>query len=210
MSFPGHGVNFPVTQLLTSFNFGKALLNTHTVRELSPSIVAYVALSTFLLAAEMRVKITIVLLILIDMLVNPFMTDINSFSVFLPPRNLFWAPIHSDQLINPVPSFGFDTISRLISSAESFTACLFGSVPTFTSIATQSPADRGSMDTNLFGDISLAKSHFQHEINLVSMFASKQFTGIHRCPFDIFEGFWQALSYLSLLITSKIFVASYK
>ena len=98
-------------------------------------------------------------------------------------------------------------VSSLILSAERFTICLFGSVPTFTSIATQSPADRGSMDTNLFGDISLAKSHFQHEINLVSLFVGKQFIGIHRCSFDIFEGFWQALSYLSLLITSKIFVA---
>ena len=136
MPFTDHGVNFPVTQPLTSFNLSWALLNTNTLRELSPAIVAAVAFTTFLLAAQMPVKIAIVSLILIDMLVNPFMTDVDIFFVFQTPRNLFRTQILSDQLLNPIPGFGSYAGLSLIPSTERKSVRLFGSVSTSALIAT--------------------------------------------------------------------------
>ncbi|MGB2910704.1 MAG: hypothetical protein WBB55_09005, partial [Anaerolineales bacterium] len=59
-------------------------------------------------------------------------------------------------------------------------------------------AYRKSVNTDLFSNSSLAKSHFQHERNLVSLYIGKLFIGIHKCSFDLFDSFWQRLTYLSL------------
>ena len=63
MSFSDYGINFPVTQSLTSFDFSRTLVFTHTVRQFTPSIVAAVAFTALLLATQMPVEITSILLI---------------------------------------------------------------------------------------------------------------------------------------------------
>jgi hypothetical protein len=74
MYFHNHGVNFLVAKTLTSFYLIWSLINTQTIRELSLSIVAADTLTTFLLTALMSVNIAIVSLVLVNMLVNPFIT----------------------------------------------------------------------------------------------------------------------------------------
>ncbi len=77
------------------------------------------------------------------------MTDMDIVSVFQPPRDMFWAPIQSDLTLYQIPGDGWDAIIRFVSSTDSHLVRLFRPVATFALIATQFPADRGSVDTNL-------------------------------------------------------------
>jgi hypothetical protein len=69
MSFVDHYINLPVAQPLTRINVSRALLNAHSVGELSPSVTAAVALTLFPLTAQMHMQIAIVALILVDILI---------------------------------------------------------------------------------------------------------------------------------------------
>ena len=96
-----------------------------------------------------------------DVLIDPFMIDMNTVLCFQPPRYLFRAPILLNQLFNPLPSFRRDARLGLVASAERQAVGLFGTLSPLTTIAPQFPTNSRFMEADGISNLGLVVTNFR-------------------------------------------------
>ena len=124
-----------------------------------------------------------------DVLVDPFMTDLQIMVFPEPAGYLLRAPFLADQRLNQVPGGSVNSISCFLASAQSKLLGLFGSIASLPSIPSQLSADRRFVNLNNVCDLRLIVSCFQKSIpkgilriNLVSLFLGKLLVETHTVP----------------------------
>ena len=120
-----------------------------------------------------------------DVLIDPFMTDMNTELGFQPPRYLFQAPILLNQLFNPLSIFRRDARLGLVASAERQAVGFLGTLSPLTTIAPQFPTNGRFMDADGISNLGLVGTNFLKGINLVSLCLGKLLIGCHSCSFDL-------------------------
>lgn len=75
MAFSNHRIPLPITNALAGIYDRRSLIDRDLIRDPSTSTIGAITFPPLLLAAQCAVQITACLFILIDMLVDPFMTD---------------------------------------------------------------------------------------------------------------------------------------
>lgn len=75
MAFANHRITLPITNAFACTYHRRSLINRHVIGDPSSSTIRAIALPPLLLAAQRVVEITARSFILIDMLVDPLMTD---------------------------------------------------------------------------------------------------------------------------------------
>ena len=133
----------------------------------------------------MLVKVATRLFIGQEVLIDPFMTDMNTGLGFQPSRYMFRAPILLNQLFNPLPSFRRDARLGLVASAERQAVGLFGTLSPLTTIAPQFPTNGRFMHIDGISNLGLVVTNFLMGINLVSLCLGKLLIGCHSCSFDL-------------------------
>ena len=99
-----------------------------------------------------------------DVLIDPFLTDMNTGLGFQPPRYLFRAPILLNQLLNPLPSFQRDARLGLVASAERLAQGLFGTLSPLTTIAPQFPTNSRFMHIDGISNLGLVVTNFLNKV----------------------------------------------
>jgi hypothetical protein len=141
-----------------------------------------------------------------DMLINPFMTDLDGSILAQPPRDLLRTPIKTQLGFDRVLCFPKDANSPVPVAIEGFEMGLLGSIASLATIPTQLPTYGGFMAANHSGYLCLVMTYFQQSINLVSLFLGKLRVA-HKRSFDLAVS--RSLSYRSLpLSTIKVALVS--
>src|SRR6266545_1812252 len=135
--FSEHSIYFPVTQALSGVDKGGTLFDRVAIEQFAPSIVRAIPFPSLLLATQMLGQVTTSLLISQNMLVDPFMTNANLLLLFQSARDLFRAPLLSQQFLHPHPRFSENSADRLRLSFCSQLLCLLRTIATSSSIAPQ-------------------------------------------------------------------------
>ena len=113
---------------------------------------------------------------LVDVLVNPVMTDRNLFLRFRPPTHLLRAPVLSKQLFDRVPDGISDPIVNLALTAFISQALgLFRAIAAKAGITFELTTDGGFIAAQYHGDLRLVMTGFQRGGNLVSFCLGKLF-----------------------------------
>ena len=120
-----------------------------------------------------------------DVLIDPFMTDMNTVLGFQPHRYLFRAPILVNQLLNPLPSIRRYPRLGLVAPSERHAVGLFGAQSPLTTIAPQFLTNGRYMDADGISYLGLVVTNFLKGINLVSLCLGKLLIGCHSCSFDL-------------------------
>src|SRR5210317_2201044 len=117
----------------------------------------------------MMMQASALLFVLENILVDPFMTDRNTFFRGKPQTDLLRAPVLSEQPSDIIPACVADAGTRFgISAFLSQMLSLFGSIATKTGVTGNLSADGRFMPFQYHCYLSLIKSCFQKDRNLVS------------------------------------------
>ena len=131
----------------------------------------------------MFVKLTSSFLVGIDVLVNPFMTDVGTFMLPHPQRDLLWAPILADPFLNPGPGLRLDALPVPFTSIYSVAVGLFRPISSLTLVPFQLSADGRFMYSYCFCYFRLFMVTFQKCLNLISLTLGKLVV-THKRSFD--------------------------
>jgi len=205
LPFSDHRIDLPVAQTLSAIDHGWTLFNAMAVRQFSPSIILSVAFASLFLATQVSVEVSACLLILQNILIDPFMTDTNPFFLFQPARDLFRAPILSQQPLHPHPCLGRNPGYTFLSAFHRQAVSLLRTIAASPSISLQFAAHAGFMDSDHLRNLRTRMSGFLQRINLVSLSLGKLGVGPLSAPLT-----WsskKALSYSSLPLSTTFKVA---
>ena len=101
-----HGVGLPVSDAGAFLNDPRPLVDRNPAPELAPAVITPVAFPAPLLATQVGMEITATVLVRIDILVDPFVTDMQSLLHQQPAADLLRTPLLAQQTLNPFPSSG--------------------------------------------------------------------------------------------------------
>ena len=143
------------------------MLDTHAIGYFPSAFVASVPLSAFFLTSQMFVKLTSSSLVGIDVLVNPFMTNVDAFMLPHPQRDLLWTPIFTDPFLNPGPGLRLNALPVPFTSIYSVAVGLFRPISSLTLVPFQLSADGRFMYSYCFCYFRLFMVTFQKCLNLI-------------------------------------------
>jgi hypothetical protein len=137
-----HGVGLPVSGAGAFLDELRPLVNRNPTPDLAPAVIASVAFPAPLLATQAGMEITATALVRIDILVDPFVTDMQPLLHRQPAVDLLRTPLLARQTLNPFPSSwvnprlglglaaGQGQVLRLLGTVAAKTPVApFGSVP---------------------------------------------------------------------------------
>ena len=114
------------------------------------------------------------MLVSVDILVNPLMTDTNPLFHLDPARDLLRTPFLADQRLDLLPDLIANAGLNLVAPPPQRQIMgLAGPVALKTPISAQLPADCPSITTHYLGDLGLVMTCFLERINLVSFSLGK-------------------------------------
>src|SRR5665647_188188 len=102
-----------------------------------------------------------------DMLINPFMANLDRLIFMQPSRNLLGAPIQTQLGFDRLPCFLKNTNMSVFVTIERFEIGLSGSISSPATITPHLSAYGGFMAANHSSYLRLVVSYFQQSINLV-------------------------------------------
>jgi hypothetical protein len=154
--------------------------------------------SVFLGCRKVFIELDTLSFVLSNMLIDPFMTDLEAVERPNFVRDLFWAPFNLQLLVNDLPFRLAYSLLGFVSSLQSFLMRLFQEVSSVAFITTQLPTDPRFVYANGFCNFNLAYSYFLKAINLESFFTGKLCL-THKCSFNSvrLEGSYSIVAYLS-------------
>src|SRR5210317_2196085 len=182
MSFANNCIKLPITNTgACRDNFG-TLVNRHPVEQAATVVGRAIAFPTLFFAAKMLMKITSLVFILENKLVNPLMADCNLALTKKPSADLFGTPVISQETLDQDPCVWRDS-SRdgLCPSYFGKTLGLFRAVSPKTTVAASFSTNCRFVNTDNFGDLGLANSCFHKGVNLVSLFLGELRVVSHQC-----------------------------
>jgi hypothetical protein len=149
---------------------------------LAPAVIAPVAFPALFLATQVGMEITATALVRIDILVDPFVTDMQSLLDRRPAADLLRTPLLAQQTLNPFPSSGGNPRLGLgLAAGQSQVLRLLRAVAAKTPVAPDLTADRGLVTLQHDGNLALVVLHFQKCLDLVSFFLGELRVVSHRC-----------------------------
>ena len=130
-----HGVGLPVSDAGAFLDDLRPLVDRDPPPDLAPAVIAPVAFPALFLAAQVGMEITATALVRIDILVDPFVTDMQSLLHRQPAADLLRTPLLAQQTLNPLPGAGGNPRLGLgLAAGESQTLRLLGTVAAKTAV----------------------------------------------------------------------------
>lgn len=168
VSFDDDGIHFPTANPGAFRNDCWALFNAHPIGYSAAPVITVISFTALLLVAQVTIQITSRLFIRQDVLVYPFMTDLERMMPPQPSSDLLRAPILTQFQLNPVPQFFRDALAAVILAAKRFMICLFWPIAALTFVPAQFATDGRFVLPNQCCDFGLVISHFQQHWYLCS------------------------------------------
>ena len=166
-----HGVGLPVSGAGAFLDDLRPLVNRNPAPDLAPAVIAPVAFPALFLATQVGMEITATALVRIDILVDPFVTDMQSLLHRQPAADLLRTPLLAQQTLNPFPSSGGNPRLGLgLAAGQGPVLRLLRAVAAKSAVAPDLTADRGLVTLQHDGNLALVVLHFQKRFDLVAFF----------------------------------------
>ena len=160
----------------------RPLVDRNPAPDLAPALITPVAFPAPLLATQVGMEITATALVRIDILVDPFVTDMQSLLHRQPAADLLRTPLLAQQTLNPFPSSGGNPRLGLgLAAGQGPVLRLLRAVAAKSAVAPDLTADRGLVTLQHDGNLALVVLHFQKCLDLVSFFLGELRVVSHRC-----------------------------
>ena len=101
-----HGVGLPVSGAGAFLDDPRPLVDRNPAPDLAPAVITPVAFPALLLATQVGMEVAVPALVCINMLVDPFVTDMQSLLPRQPVADLLRTPLLAQQTLNPLPGAG--------------------------------------------------------------------------------------------------------
>jgi len=187
-AFANDGVSFPVPNPFSCFNERWTFLYTSLAGYFTSIVALCTSFSILLLPPKMLVQLAAIPFVFPDMLVDPFVTDLDTISLQDPLSGLFRAEILSQVSLNDDPVFTRNPFSGFVLSPFCYPLCLLVPITSFSGISPQLSANRRFMNSYNLRDFRLIVAYFQKLIYKVSLFIGK-LRVTHECSFN--SGKWK-------------------
>ena len=141
-------VGLPVSGAGAFLDDPRPLVNRNPAPDLAPAVITPVAFPAPLLATQVGMEVAVPALVCINMLVDPFVTDLQSLLPRQPAADLLRTPLLTQQALNPLPGAGRNPRLGLgLAAGESQTLRLLGTVAAKTAVGLSARA-RNSVSPN--------------------------------------------------------------
>gem|GEM_PF-1987526 len=104
--FFDHGVGLPVADAGAFLNEPRPLVDRDPAPDLPPAVMTPVAFPAQLPATQVNMELATTALVRMDMLVDPFMADLQTLLLRQPAADLLQDPVLAQQVLNRLPSPG--------------------------------------------------------------------------------------------------------
>jgi len=195
---------FPITNPLSPLQNLWSLFNRCSIGYLTSLVTFSCMFSVFFRSAKMFLKLSALLFVFLDVMIYPFMADLNAVKFFELGRDLFRSPIFFQSIINDLPFSSAYSWLGFVLSSHRFAMGLFWAVTTLALITANFTTYGRFMYTHQLGNSRLTASHFQNCINKVSLFIGKLFV-THKRSFT--SGKWKGPYFTSAYLSTTSFVA---
>jgi hypothetical protein len=177
-----HGVGLPVSGAGAFLDELRPFVNRNPAPDLAPALITPVAFPALFLATQVGMEITATALVRINMLVDPFVTDMQSLLHRQPAADLLRTPLLAQQTLNTFPGSGGNPRLGLgLAAGQGQVLRLLRAVAAKTPVVPNLTADRGLVTLQHVGSPALAVAHFQKCCNLVAFFLGELRVVSHRC-----------------------------